>query len=200
MPELVLASASPFRRAMLQAAGLAFAVVPAQIDERGLENAWATRGDELDASQLALALAVAKGQSVSNARTGALVIGCDQVLAFEGAFLSKAEDTGKAKQQLSRLRGRTHELHSAVCLSRGGEVVWKYVDIARMTMRNFSDAFLDGYAQRMGARLCQTVGAYEIEGEGIQLFERVEGDHFSIIGLPLLPLLGALRDLKVLAQ
>lgn len=196
---LILASASPFRKQMLAAAGLTFDVAPAQIDERAVENTLVSSGQAVDASEVAMALAVAKGMAVGNAHPGALVIGCDQVLGFEEALLSKAEDVPAARAQLARLRGKTHTLHSGICLVRGGQVVWKHVEIARMTVRVFSDAWLDGYVARMGERLCWTVGGYEIEGAGIQLFERIEGDHFKIIGLPLLALLAELRALKVLA-
>lgn len=195
---LILASASPFRKQMLAGAGLAFEVVPAHIDERTVENGLISSGRAVDASGVAVALAISKGVAVSNAHPGALVIGCDQVLGFEGTLLSKADSVPAARAQLERLRGKTHTLHSGICLIRGGQVVWKHVEIARMTMRVFSNAWLDGYVARMGERLCWTVGGYEIEAEGIQLFERIEGDHFTIIGLPLVALLTQLRDMKVL--
>ncbi|RTL66087.1 MAG: septum formation protein Maf [Hyphomicrobiales bacterium] len=194
---LVLASGSPFRRKMLQDAGLVFDVAVAKIDERALENALKARGQAVGASEIAVALAVAKAQAVSEQRPDALVIGCDQVLGFENELISKAEDVSAARAQLRLLRGKTHTLHSGIALVERGEVVWKHVEIARMSMRPFSDAFLEDYLRAMGERVCQTVGGYEIEGRGIQLFERIEGDHFTIIGLPLLALLGRLRDLGV---
>lgn len=195
---LVLASGSVFRRRMLEAAGLAFAVQTADIDERALERELFPGGSS-EASAVACALAKAKAARVSGRLPQALVIGCDQVLALDGALLSKAADPEAARQQLVRLRGRMHTLHTAACLVRGGREIWHTIEVPRMTMRNFSDAFLADYAGKMGARLCQTVGAYEIEGQGIQLFERIEGDLFSIIGLPLLPLLAELRRLGALA-
>lgn len=198
MAELVLASASPFRRQLLEAAGLEFAVIPARIDERALEKQFTSSGQRADASEVACALAMAKARVVSEAHPAALVIGCDQVLEFEGALLSKTESILAAKAQLARLRGKTHVLHSGLCLARGGKSVWEHVDIARMSMRSFSDSYLEDYSRGMGERMCQTVGGYEIEGQGIQLFERIGGDHFTIIGLPLLPLLAKLRELQVL--
>lgn len=195
---LILASGSPFRRQMLEAAGLVFDVIPASIDERALENRLTNCGKVVRASEVALALSLAKAEAVSNAYPSALVIGCDQVLDLEGVLLSKAETISAAKAQLAGLRGKTHTLHSGICLTHGGKPVWTHVDVARMTMRPFSDAFLEAYARQMGERMCQSVGAYEIEGRGIQLFERVEGSHFTIIGLPLLALLAKLRELEVL--
>lgn len=196
-PRLVLASGSPFRRKMLQDAGLAFDVAVAEIDERALEIEWKTRGQAVEASEVAVALSIAKARAVSALQPDALVIGCDQVLGFGNDLLSKAESVVAARAQLLRLRGKTHTLHSGIALIRGGEVVWTHVEIARMTMRPFSDAFLEEYLQAMGERVCWTVGGYEIEGRGIQLFERIEGDHFTIIGLPLLALLARLRELGV---
>lgn len=194
-PRLILASGSPFRRKMLNDAGLQFDVVVAKIDERGLENELRSRGQAVNASGIAIALAVAKAQAVSRTNPDALVIGCDQVLGFETALLSKAESIEEARTQLLRLRGKQHALYSGIALISGGDVVWKHVDVARMSMRAFSEGFLDSYLAEMGDRVCQTVGGYEIEGRGIQLFERIEGDHFTIIGLPLLPLLAKLREL-----
>jgi septum formation protein len=198
-PRLVLASGSPFRRKMLADAGLQIDVVAAKIDERGLENELRSRGQTVDAAGVAVALAVAKAQAVSRTHPDALVIGCDQVLGFEHALLSKAESITEARAQLLRLRGKQHTLHSGIALIDCGEAVWKHVEIARMSMWAFSESFLDSYLAEMGERVCQTVGGYEIEGRGIQLFERIEGDHFTIIGLPLLALLARLREFGVVA-
>lgn len=197
---LILASGSVFRRRMLEAAGVLFEVVPADIDERALEQGLRGGRVPADATAIAAALARAKAESVSRLHPNALVIGCDQVLGLEGELLSKAPDPAAARRQLARLRGKSHTLHTAVCLARRGEVVWEHMALPRLTMRAFSDAFLAAYVERMGARVCQTVGAYEIEGEGIQLFERIDGDVFSIVGLPLLPLLAELRRQGVLQQ
>ena len=192
-PALVLASGSRFRRQMLEAAGVTFSVVAADIDERGLEESLRQGEGGADASRIAAALARAKAQHVARMHPQALVIGCDQVLDLDGALLSKAPDIAAARGQLLRLRGRTHTLYTAVCLAKSEHFVWEYMARPRLTMRPFTDAYLDQYVKEMGGRLTQTVGAYEIEGPGVQLFERIEGDYFTILGLPLLPLLAELR-------
>jgi septum formation protein len=187
--ELVLASASPFRRRMLEAAGLSFRTLPADVDEVDIRRHLATS----DPVRIAETLARAKAAAVSVAQPHALVIGADQVLAFDNQVLGKAKDVNEASSHLKSLRGRTHELQSAVALAEAGEILWSHTETARLAMRAFSDVFLDRYLLEMGPRACQTVGAYEIEGRGIQLFERIEGDIFTIIGLPLLALLAELR-------
>ena len=181
--ELILASASPFRRRMLEAAGLSFRVVPADVDEAAIRQRLATA----DPARIAEALAHAKAMAVSRAHPDALVIGADQVLAFNGRSFSKPNGLDEARGQLKALRGHAHQLHTAAALAQAGTILWSHTETARLAMRAFSDAFLDRYLAEIGARVCQTVGAYEIEGRGIQLFERVEGDSFTIIGLPLLP-------------
>jgi septum formation protein len=186
---LVLASASPFRRRMLEAAGLSFRVIPADVDEAILRRRLATS----DPLRIAEALAQAKALAVSKAQSHALVIGADQVLAFDGQVFGKPKDVREARAHLQGLRGHTHELHSAAALAEAGKILWTHTETARLTMRPFSDVFLDRYLAEMGERACQTVGAYEIEGRGIQLFQRIEGDSFTIIGLPLLALLAELR-------
>lgn len=187
--QLVLASASPFRRRMLEAAGVSFQVVPAEVDEPAIRR-------HMPAGNLAPvadALAQAKAVAVSKALPEALVIGADQVLAFGDELLSKPKDLNEARQQLKKLRGKVHHLHTAVALAEAGRVVWSHLETARLVMRAFSDGFLDRYLADMGPAVCHTVGGYEIEGRGIQLFERIEGDFFTIIGLSLLPLLAELR-------
>lgn len=188
--ELLLASASPFRRKMLDAAGVPFRVVPADVDESALKRSLAGK---VGPEGLAEALAAAKAEAVSAQFAANLVIGADQVLALGDELLGKPPDVTAARMQLERLRGRTHRLLSAVALAQGGRVVWSKVDSAYLTVRELSGAFLDEYVARCGERLLGTAGAYEIEGLGIQLFDRVEGDYFTIIGLPLLPLLAELR-------
>ncbi len=188
---LVLASASPFRRRMLEAAGLSFEVAPADVDEAMLKRDLLGSGST--PSTIAAALAAAKADAVSARLPDALVIGADQVLALGQDLFSKPVGTPAAREQLLRLRGKSHQLHTAACLATGGKAVWTHVEIATLTMRPFSDAFLADYLRVAGDRVCHTVGAYEIEGLGIQLFERIEGSLFTIIGLPLLPVLAELR-------
>ena len=189
--QLVLASASPFRRRMLEAAGLSFEVVPADVDEAVLKRDLLRSGST--PSTIAAALAAAKAEAVSARLPDALVIGADQVLALGPNLFSKPVGTSEAREQLLRLRGKSHQLHTAASLATRGKAVWTHVDTATLAMRPFSDAFLADYLRATGDRVCHTVGAYEIEGLGIQLFERIEGSLFTIIGLPLLPLLAELR-------
>jgi septum formation protein len=191
--ELLLASASPARRKLLEAAGVNFRVVPANVDEADLKRGLAAGGSRIGPAQIAQAMAAAKAEAVSSARPEALVIGADQVVALGDELFDKPRDLTEARNQLGRLRGRTHQLFTAVALARDGLAVWSHIEKARLTMREFSGEFLDAYLAEAGSRVCRIVGGYEIEGPGIQLFERVEGDHFTIVGLPLLPLLAELR-------
>jgi septum formation protein len=190
-PELVLASTSPFRRRMLEAAGLSFRVVPPDVDEAAIKERF-PNGNSQPAA-VAEALARAKAEAVSSRMPEAMVIGADQVLAFAGPVLSKPKNVAAARRQLEQLRGKTHSLLTAVALAVQGKCVWSHIDTATLTMRSFSQLFLDDYIAEGGESLCRMVGAYEIEGRGIQLFDRVEGDTFGIVGLPLLPLLAELR-------
>lgn len=197
MPEgvrLILASTSSARRAMLDASGLPFDVEASGVDEPEVRAAMMSNSDCVEAADIAMTLAQAKAVAVSRRRPGALVIGSDQVLSLGRRMFSKAETPAEARDALDILRGRTHELTSAVALARDGEIVWSFVDSAWLTMRRFSNAFLDRYIGDAGDRILQSVGCYEIEGPGVQLFERVEGDYFTILGMPLLPLLAALRE------
>jgi septum formation protein len=187
---LVLASASPFRRKLMEAAGVPFRVVPAKVDEGAIKRA---HGSALAPCELAETLAVAKAEAVSRECGGDLVIGSDQVAALGSRVFDKPADVAEARAHLEQLRGKTHQLFTAVALAQDGLVVWRNTQSASLTMRAFSDQFLDRYLAEGGTRLCQMAGAYEIEGRGIQLFERVEGDHFTIVGLPLVPLLAELR-------
>lgn len=189
---LVLASKSDIRGKILAAAGLRFEIRPAQIDERAVEAA----SGEKDAAAVARVLARAKAEAVSAAAPGRPTLGADQTLARGTLRISKPADRAAAAEQLRALRGRTHELHSALALVRDGELLFSCVETARLTMRNFSDRFLDEYLDMVGTAALSSVGAYQLEGVGIHLFEKVEGDYFTILGLPLLPLLAFLRENK----
>jgi septum formation protein len=195
--QVVLASASQIRGRLLANAGISFVVEPASIDERALEAQLAASG-VVATDEIALALAKAKALAVSRRRPEAVVIGADQVLELDDRRVSKARDGAEARHILSSLRGRTHILRSAVVLMRGDEVAWSHVSIARMTMRSFSDAFLERYLAEMGSAATASVGCYQLEGIGIQLFKNVDGDYFTVLGMPLLPLLSALRALGAL--
>jgi septum formation protein len=196
---LVLASASPYRRRMLESAGLSFQVEPAAVDEAALKWRLAEQGISTP-GEIARALAGAKAEAVSGRLPQALVIGADQVLELDGRLLDKPGGAAAAREQLMGLRGKTHRLLSGCALAEGGKTVWDHVDVATLTMRAFTTDFLDRYLAEAGDRLCGIVGAYEIEGAGIQLFENVSGDYFTIIGLPLLPLLAQLRLRGVVAS
>lgn len=197
MADLVLASASRWRRDMLEAAGVAFDVVPADVDEATLRAQHLLANPAVNSTDravdIARMLATAKAEDVSRRHPHALVIGADQVLALEGDLFSKPDSVASARRDLLGLRGRTHTLHSAVALAQGGKIDWSHVATAALTMRPFSDEYLERYLERCGSAVHSSVGAYQIEGPGIGLFERVEGDYFTIIGLPLLPLLAELR-------
>jgi septum formation protein len=197
--EIVLASASRARREMLAAAGVAFTVEPADVDEAAIRESLAAAKGPAGPLQVAEVLARAKAEDVSRRHAGALAIGADQVLALGAELLTKAKDEAAARATLLKLRARTHELHSAVAFAENGSVTWAHAATARLTMREFSDAFLDEYLLRAGDRIGQSVGAYELEGLGVQLFERIEGDYFTILGLPLLPVLAELRARGIIA-
>jgi septum formation protein len=189
---LVLASKSDIRGKILAAAGLRFEIRPANVDERGIE----AKAGVSDAAAAARLLARAKAEAVSATRPGQLVLGADQTLARGTSRFSKPADRDQAGEQLRALRGRTHELHSAVALVRDGAVLFSCVDTARLTMRDVSDRFLSDYLDMAGEAALHSVGGYQLEGIGIHLFDKVEGDYFTILGLPLLPLLAFMRQQK----
>jgi nucleoside triphosphate pyrophosphatase len=186
---LVLASQSSVRRALLEAAGIPVEARPADLDERALERQAAAQGP----GEVALRLAREKARTVAAMSDRSLVVGCDQTLALGDRRFSKPVDRAAARAQLQALRGQTHELHAAVAVIRNGAVAFTQVAVARLTMRTFSDEFLEAYLDTAGSAVSASVGAYQLERIGVHLFERIEGDHFTILGLPLLPLLGYLR-------
>ncbi len=196
---LILASGSRARREMLAAAGLMFEVVPADVDEGAIRDRMRTDTPAIDAGEVAGGLARAKALEVARRRPEARVIGADQVLVLGDRLFEKPGDLAAARAQLLDLRGQTHELVSAVALAEGNEVVWSTLTRAQMTMRPFSEDFLDGYLARAGDRVTESVGAYHLEGLGLQLFDRIDGDYFTILGLPMLPLLAELRVRGVIA-
>jgi septum formation protein len=191
---LILASGSAARQALLEAAGLVFDVIPADIDEAAVREAIVDSTSGAEAVDIATVLAAEKARLVSERHRDALVVGADQVLALGGKIFAKAADLAEAREILTMLRGRTHELVSAVALARGGSVHWQTSATAEMTMRDFSNEFLGSYLERLGDRALRVVGCYELEGLGVQLFEHIEGDYFTILGIPLLPLLARLRQ------
>ncbi len=190
-PPLILASASVSRRNLLAAAGLRFKVEPARVDETAVKRA--AQADRRSAADTALALADLKATRVSADNPTALVLGADQILLCDGAWFDKPEDRAAARAQLLTLRGRSHILATAVVCHHGGTRLWHHLAEPRLTMRDFSDAFLDAYLAVEGDTVTSTVGAYRLEERGAHLFERIEGDHAAILGLPLLPLLCFLR-------
>ena len=192
---LILASKSAARRAMLEGAGVPFSVQVADVDEDAVK---ATH-DPADAAGLAVELARVKALAVSRHDPEAWVLGGDQTLAFAGGVVSKAASMTAARAQLAAMRGRGHQLHSGAALARNGQVVWSGVDTVTLRVRDFSDAFLDAYLAAEGDGLLTSVGSYRLEGMGAQLFEAVEGDYFTVLGLPLWPVLAELRRAGVLA-
>lgn len=194
---LVLASGSAARRQMLEAAGLAFEVEIPRVDEEAAKAS--LRAEGLSPRNQADALAELKALSISRRHPG-FVVGADQMLAVEGDALDKPKDAAEAREHLLRLRGRTHELITAAVVAREGAIIWRHIDTPKLRMRAFSDAFLEDYLGRAGERVLTSVGAYQLEGLGAQLFERVEGDYFSVLGLPLLPLLAFLREHGIAAR
>lgn len=194
---LILASKSLARRTMLSAVGIPIEIVHAQIDERAIER---TLGEKRDPDELALLLSWEKASVVSFKLPSRIVIGADQTLAMGSVRFNKPADRDEAREQLRRLRGNSHTLHSAVTAVQDGSVLFKVVDTARLRMRNFSDKFLEEYLEAAGPSVTQSVGGYQLEKLGVHLFERVEGDYFTILGMPLLPLLAFLRQQAFLKE
>ncbi len=190
---LILASGSQTRHALLKDAGLAFTVVPAAIDEAAIKEALTSDNEGVDPADVAEILARAKGEAVSRDNPGSLIIAADQTLSLRDQLFSKPANMEEARDTLLSLRGEEHQLHTAVALCEDGEITWTYVETSRLKMRRFTVACLAEYLVRAGEEVCQSVGAYQIEGQGLQLFEEIDGDYFSILGLPMLPLLAELR-------
>ena len=188
---LVLASSSPFRRMLMENAGLTFESQAADIDERKIEAS--LEGASPD--QVALTLARAKALEVSQRHSDALVIGSDQTMSLGNRVFHKPKSLGEAKENLLSLSGKTHRLNSAIAIVRDHGVLWEHVSHADLTVRPLTEAFVDRYLARVGEKAFSSVGAYQLEGEGIQLFSEIEGDYFTILGLPMLPLLDKLREL-----
>jgi len=188
-PEIVLASASSARARMLNDAGVVHTCCPAHVDEAAVKCKW-TGGPE----GLALDLATTKALQVSTQRPRALVIGADQVLAFGDEVFDKPGTVDGVRAHLQSLRGHTHALISAVAVAQGGSILWSTVDRATLNMREFSDGFLNAYIAEVGEEVAHSVGAYHLEGLGAQLFDAIQGDHFTVLGLPLIALLNYLRS------
>lgn len=193
-PPLVLASQSAARAAVLQDAGLRFEARPARVDEAAVKGA--AQQDGASAADAALLLAGLKASRIRD--LDALVIGADQILVCDGHWFGKPATPGDARAHLQALRDRTHTLETAIVCHRGGQEVWRHIARPRLAMRAFSDAFLDAYLGLEGEAVLASVGAYRLEGPGAQLFDRIEGEHAAILGLPLLPLLAFLRQHGVL--
>lgn len=198
MTSLVLASASSSRARLLQEARVPFEVHPALVDEEAIKESMLADG--ADGRAIADALAELKAIRIAVSHPGTLVLGADQVLVCDGRLFSKAETMDAAAEQLRRLRGRPHQLVTAAVLAKDGAAIWRHVDVSTLWMRDFGDAFLGSYLAAEGDGVLGSVGCYRLEAMGAQLFERIEGDYFSILGLPLVPLLTALRQHGVVAQ
>jgi septum formation protein len=188
-PSLILASASPSRRQLLVNAGLVFTIEPSGIDEDEVKRSLGSRAAP---QELASTLAEMKAVKVSARHPEAMVVGADSTLACNGRMFDKPPDLATARKQLQTLRGQTHELFSSVVVARGGARLWHWSERARLTMRQLNDGFIDAYLARAGDDVLTSVGAYQLEGLGAHLFSRVDGDYFTILGLPLLPLLSYL--------
>jgi septum formation protein len=193
---LVVASRSAIRRTLLETAGVPTEVCPADIDERRIE----ARAPLQAPVAIAALLAREKASVVAQLRPGRLILGADQTLSLDGARFAKPADRAAARVQLRRLSGRSHELYSAIAFVQDGDLLFENVGVARLTMRRFSDRFLDDYLEAVGDAATASVGGYQLEGLGIQLFERMDGDYFTVLGLPLITALNFLRYHGCLAR
>lgn len=195
-PDLILASSSASRQMLMRNAGLTFRAIPADIDERAVDARLEQEGASPD--RIAVELAKAKALSVSLTHPDALVLGCDQTMSLGSRIFHKPKDMTEAHSHLMSLSGKTHRLNCGAALARNGEILWEVVTIADMTMHEFDTAFVSRHLQRVGEKILSSVGAYQLEGEGVQLFSGINGDYFTILGLPLLPLLTKLRELDMI--
>jgi septum formation protein len=191
---LILASKSQSRQTLLKGAGIPFVAIPADIDERAIQSGSGLK----DPGAIAALLARSKALQVAAREKGRAVLGADQTLALNGRMFSKPTGRVQAAEQVRALAGATHELHSAIAVVKDEKVLFEHVAVARMSMRRLSDVAIEKYLDAAGEAVTTSVGAYQLEGVGVHLFERIEGDHFTILGLPLLPLLGALRGIGLL--
>lgn len=195
MTQLILASASASRSALLTGAGLSHTKIPAHLDEDAIKDECLARGHS--PKSVALKLAEAKALHVSSRNAG-LVLGGDQVLQLENDLISKSHDLDEARALLRRMSGKVHYLHAGMAVAENGQIVWSNVETAEMTVRPLSDAFIDTYLAQTGDKILSSVGCYQLESKGVHLFEAIRGDYFTVLGLPLLPLLAQLRNLKVI--
>ncbi|UHS62645.1 Maf-like protein [Agrobacterium vaccinii] len=195
-PELILASSSASRQMLMRNAGLTFTAMPAAVDERAIDARLEAEGATPD--RIAVELAKAKALAVSAIMPGAIVLGCDQTMSLGTKIFHKPKDMAEAHANLLSLSGKTHRLNCGAALAQNGEILWDVVTIADMTMRHFDAGFVERHLQRVGKGVLSSVGAYQLEGEGIQLFSQIDGDYFTILGLPLLPLLTKLRELGMI--
>ncbi len=192
MNKLILASKSEARAFLLRKIGIECDIFPSNFDER------AANVEHLPATEQAAFLALHKALDVSRKFPEAVIIGADQILEFEGNILHKAENLAELREKLLNLRGKTHFLHSGVCLVQNSQLIWQHVETATLTMRNFSDEFLAHYIETYGEKVRGSVGGYHYEGAGLQLMERVEGDYYTILGMPLLQMMEPLRATTIL--
>jgi len=195
-PKLILASSSPFRRMLMENAGITFEAHPAEIDERAIEAPLEQDGATPDA--IAMVLAKAKARDVSGRFAGALVIGSDQTMSLGDRAFHKPKSMGEAADHLIALSAKTHRLNSAIAIAYNGDIIWEHMSRAELTMRELTTDFVTRHLKRVGDRALSSVGAYQLEGEGLQLFSKIDGDYFTILGLPMLPLLEKLRELEAI--
>jgi septum formation protein len=195
-PKLILATSSPFRRMLMENAGITFEAHPAEIDERAIEAPLEQDGATPDA--IAMVLAKAKARDVSGRFAGALVIGSDQTMSLGDRAFHKPKSMGEAADHLIALSAKTHRLNSAIAIACNGDIIWEHMSRAELTMRELTTDFVARHLKRVGDRSLSSVGAYQLEGEGLQLFSKIDGDYFTILGLPMLPLLEKLRELEAI--